>query len=215
MMRQNHKKTSKANEHHVPEVLEELDHEAKREWKNAVRFKNENNWLFTGFVMLIAALVIINTLYVVQSNKESPASSSSAATQQKSGKVLRSLQRAETPDFDAYISNVTEKDTHDPAYTFADTETMLIFDITIKNNTPATQQIIPSSQLFIHDRDGGLYKLHASSFVTNPLAAQDVASGQTITGQVSFVIPKRQTQPLLYVDLGWYAQAPVVFDVLH
>ena len=38
--------------------------------------------------------------------------------------------------------------------------------------------------------------------------------GKTVTGQLSFAVPKILAHPLLYIDLGWGDTAPVVIDVM-
>lgn len=194
--------------------FKKIDREARREWKNALRFKNENHWLFIGFVLLIAALVIINTAYIID-RSGMPHITSSSSSASTPNQIKTSLQNASAGGYDVAISNVTENADTDHAFPFAETETMLILDFRITNKTAAVQHLTPVNQLFIHDRDGGLYKMHASMYVTNPLAAQDLAPGDSAEGQISFAIPKTQTKPLLFVDPGWTNETPVVFDVLH
>ncbi len=52
-------------------------------------------------------------------------------------------------------------------------------------------------------------------YVTKQIAAGKIAPGKTISGQISFGIPKSATNPLLFVDTGWGNEAPIVIDVLR
>lgn len=189
-----------------------LDLEAKREWRNANRFMDENHLLFIGFVFLIAAAVIINTVYIINRTGKQVVNSSASALH---GTIYKSLDHAKSRTIKASIANVTESDTPDPAFPLNSTQTLLVLDISITNDTAVTQHLIPSTQLFVRDRDGGYYILQASSLLSNALASQDVSPGSTVTGQVAFAVPKRQTTLLLYIDVGWDNDTPIIFDVLH
>lgn len=189
-----------------------LDHEAKREWRNAIRFMDENHLLFTGFVLLLAAAVIINTVYVINHSGEQVVHHTSAAS---NNAIFKSLDHTQNRVAKVSIANVTESDTPDPAFPLNESQTLLVLDINITNLTTVSQRLVPSTQLFVHDRDGGLYVLQASSLVGDALVTQDVSPGATVKGQIAFAVPKRQTTPLLYVDLGWDNDTPIIYDVLH
>lgn len=197
---------------HLEQETKKLDREAKREWRNALKFMDENHLLFMGFVFLLAAAVIINTVYVINRSGKPVVNGSATAAY---GTIYKSLDQAENRVAKVSIANVTESDTPDPAFPLNDTQTLLVLDLTITNKTAVTQHLIPSTQLFVHDRDGGLYILQASSRLTNALAAQDLSPGASATGQVAFAVPKRQTTPLLYIDVGWDNDTPIIYDVLH
>lgn len=195
-------------------TIKELDAEAKREWKNVLRFKDENQLLFISFVLLIAAAVIINTVYVINRSDEAP--NNTAASQANSTtRIQRSLDTALSPVAMITVNNISENSSPDPAFPLRDDYTLLSLDISITNRSSATQQLIPTSQLFVHDRDGGHYPLQASIRLTHPLAAQALKAGQSAQGQIAFAVPKRQTSPLLFIDLGWDKSVPIVYDVLH
>lgn len=133
----------------------------------------------------------------------------------KSDRVLTSHQIASSDAYTIAIGSVTENDKKDPAFTISESETMLIADITITNNSAHTQDLLPSTQLYVRSREGSTYGMHPSVYVTSPLQAEKVLPGQTIQGQVSFAVPKILDRPLLYIDLGWDNYVPVVYDILH
>ncbi|MGV9001943.1 MAG: DUF4352 domain-containing protein [Candidatus Saccharimonadaceae bacterium] len=191
--------------------------EAKREWKHLKKFKNENHLLFTAFIVLLSAGIIINSVYMYQLTKNSAKQNNQAATLTvpDSAKYLTSHQAGANSALQVKVSNVTETDKVDRAFTILPDETMLIASIEITNTTTDTQQLIPVSQLYVRSSEGDYSALHASSFVTTPLAATELAPGKTASGQISFNVPKQVAHPLLYVDTGWGNTVPIVFDILY
>lgn len=191
-----------------------LEKEMKREWKVMKHFKDENKLLFMGFVWLVVAILAINTIYVISARTDNNGLVGKTVTPFASH-VLTSQQYAQTTAFAVHIDNVTETDKQDVAFPLLEGNTMLILDISITNNTVTQQDFYPVNQLFVRDQEGGNYAPHASIYITNPIPAESLKPGQTVSGQISFEIPKRLTRPLLYVDLGWDNQLPIVYDVLR
>lgn len=206
--------------HHTklrPQHTSPFRRELRRDWKLFKHFQNENHLLVMAFVWLLIAIAIINTIYIIDrhTDQEEQREHNTTPTFSFVGTTLTSQQEVKTPAFNAHVSNVYETDKTDYAFPFDTGQTILIFDISITNNTAASQDFYPANQLFVRDQEGGSYQPHASMYVTRPVAAQTIKPGQTVSGQISFAIPKRLTRPLLYVDLGWNNQTPAVFDVLH
>ena len=199
-------KKAKQNESGLDGEVKEL----KREWKHFRRFKDENHLLFAAFVIVLTSLVVLNAFYVISKNRNNEVVVSNDANQ-----VLTSLQSGNNPSQKVTISNVSENDKMDYAFTIDPSETMLILDVSITNTSSATKQLIPVNQFFVRTSQGETAALHASMYVTNPLKSEDLAPGQTAKGQISFNVPKREAKPLLYVDTGWDNYVPIVFDVLH
>lgn len=194
--------------------IEKLEGELKKEYKFLKRFKdkNENHLLFAAFLIVMTSMVVVNTLFIIDYVPSSHnRNSASAANNQK---ILTSLQKATSDAYEVMVSNVTVTDKADPAFALAPTDTMLIMDISITNLSTGIQQLVPSSQLYVRDQQGGFYMLHPSSYVANPLILTTVSPGNTVKGQLSFGIPKILAHPLLYVDLGWKDNAPAVIDVM-
>ncbi len=200
-------------------ITNEVDREvrgAKREWRHLVQLTDENHLLFTAFVILLAAAVIINTAYVLNHNSLSFSTRhTKTIIVPDSSAVLTSLQIGSNSAETVKVSKVTENNNTDYAFAIDPSETMLIMDFSITNNTPATQQLIPVNQLYVRSRTGDYANLHASMYVTTPLSATELAPGKTATGELSFNVPKSVAHPLLYVDTGWDKNVPLVFDVLH
>lgn len=201
--------------HDTPiDIIEDEVKELEREYKHFERFRDENSLLMGVFVLGIAALVLINTLFWVhltrnRADQESKQISSIASAQ------TTSLQTARNFALSAKVQNVTENTATDKAFPLPNDQTLLIMDIAITNKTKTKQQLIPVNQLFVRSSEGDYSPLHASMHVISPLAAQDVAPGKTVHGQLSFAIPKRVDTPLLYIDTGWGKSTPLVIDVLH
>ncbi len=198
----------------VSEVVEKEVKEVKREWRQFLRFKDENRLLFASFIVVLTAIVVINTLYIVNYTNRGT-DDGTVATQPNPNLVLTSLQTGTNHAVQARVSNVSENSKRDYAFTIDPSDTMLTMDISITNLTSVTQQVLPSNQLYVRSNEGDYAPLHPSMYLTNALAATDVQPGQTVKGQISFDVPQRVASPLLYVDTGWGGYAPLVFDVLH
>lgn len=168
--------------------------------------KDEKHLLLMSLVLLLAAALVINAIYITNQLK--------AAQAYNGGHVLTSSQTAQTPELAAAVKNVSESDKIDIAFTLPEGETMLVMDFSITNHTKSIQDFIPTSQLYVRTRVGDYRPLHPSLKVKNAIKAGQIAPGETISGQISFGVPKAATNPLLFVDTGWEAAAPVVFDVL-
>lgn len=190
--------------------------EVKREWRHFVKFKDENQLLFAAFVVVMLAAVVINTVYIL--NRDGPriiGHSNFVPAVSDASKVLTSLQTGISPATTVKISNVTEQDATDYAFTLDPNELMLLMDISITNTSNRNQRLTPVNQLFVRSDEGDQTALHASMYVKNPLPDVELAPGKTATGKISFNVPKRVAHPLLYVDLGWDQQVPIVFDALR
>lgn len=130
-------------------------------------------------------------------------------------KILLPQQTAKSRAYTITLSDVALSDKHDPAFTLDDNENMLVAKLTITNNSPTNQDLYPVNQIYIRTQDGLYYQMHPSMYVTEPMRAGQVSPGQTISGQVSFAIPKAVKQPFLYVDLAWEDYVPVVYNLLN
>lgn len=186
--------------------------EVKREWRNLLRFNDENRLLFAAFIVVLCSLLVINGLFLMNTLSTSPPP---VQTREQTNQYVTSHFEATNGALTAKIKNVTENDKKDYAFTLDPSETMLIMDIVIKNTTNQTQHLIPSTQLYTRSNEGDFAQLHASMYVTNPLPAKDLVPGESVSGQISFNVPKRVAMPLVYVDTGWGNYGPVIFDALH
>ncbi len=213
-MKKPHIRHKKPLEEHILDEVDKEIKEVKREWKHLLKFKDENRLLFTSFVILVAALVIVNTIFWIDHSSQQNTVVHVPVTD-KNSRVLTSLETGENSALRVSIKDVSENDKKDYAFTLPPTETMLIMNISITNETDVSQQLIPVNQLYVRTDEGIYAGLHASMYVTDPLAADELPAGKTATGQISFNVPKNADRPLLYVDTGWDDTVPLVFDVLH
>jgi hypothetical protein len=104
---------------------------------------------------------------------------------------------------------------YDPAFTLLEDESLLTANVTIINNTNSIQELYPSTQFFIRTKDGLYYQMHPSMHIKDPLQSGNINPGQSISGKISFVVPKSLSRPLLYIDLGWENHTPIVYDILR
>lgn len=208
------KKKAKKPDPSVGTVVDAEIKEVKREWRNLLKFTDENKILFAAFLVVMTALVVINTIYIVVRTNDN-ADSTVSTVQANPNLILTSLQTGTNNVIQAKVSNVTENSKTDYAFPIDANSTMLILDIEITNRTQQLQKLIPVNQLFVRSDEGDYSPMHASMYVTNPLPSTDLQPGQTIKGEISFEVPKRVASPILYVDTGWNGYAPLLFDVLH
>lgn len=216
-MKRIHFRRKKSLDERIGQEISKEVKEARREWRHFIKFKDENYLLFTAFVILLAAGVIINTVYLINRDNNIDKHKTQAETflVPDSSRVLTSQQTGTNVAETVKISSVTENDKTDQAFTLDPSETMLIMNISITNNSASSQHLIPVSQLYVRSDEGDHATLHASMYVSSPLSATDLKPGQTATGQISFNLPKRIAHPLLYIDTGWERTTPLVFDVLR
>lgn len=172
--------------------------------------KDEDHLIFTGFLVIIIALVTIAAVQVTMR----PTNSVVSTPIPFHTRILTSNERGNADGYEVAISNVTVNESADPAFPIESDETMLIMDFSITNHTPKQQDFTPVTQLYVRSREGNYYQMHASTKVQNPISAAVIEPEQTVSGQISFAVPKRLSEPLLYIDTGWNNTTPLVFDVL-
>ncbi len=199
----------------LEEVVEDQAKELKREYKRFEKFRDENSLLLGVFVAAIVALLVVNTLFWVQFTNHRYKKDQQDTATVVSVKTGTSLQTARNFAVQARVSNVGENTAVDHAFPLAENETMLIMDIAITNRTEQTQQLFPSTQLYVRSDEGDYAPMHASSHIKNPLGATDLRPGQSASGQISFAVKKHLSRPLLYIDTQWNLSTPLVIDVLH
>jgi hypothetical protein len=78
----------------------------------------------------------------------------------------------------------------DPAFTPAPDQDIVIIPVTLTNHAKTNYQFLPALSTYIRDEEGGIYKMHPTVYLKNPLPAGDVAAGATVSGELSYAIPK-------------------------
>lgn len=129
-------------------------------------------------------------------------------------KFLNSSQPVERDSYKLEVLGVARQLKPDPAFNPDPDMATLVVDVRLTNKSAGPQQLIPATQFYVRTRDGDVYILHASMYVTKQLPAEFIEGGQSVTGQLSFAVPKALTNPLVYVDLGWDNATPAVIDIL-
>lgn len=192
-----------------------LEEKIVKEWRylSKIKIKDENHLLFAGFIIVILSLLVINTIFIVYKNPGLRELPRIVFAESSTAKVLTSLQVAENSASTVYIKDVTSSDAPDPAFPLSENETLLMMNVTIKNNSLAEQHLSPTLQIFVRTRDAGYYPFMMTTKTTNLLPVTDVKPGETVSGDVSFAIPKSIAEPLLYIDLGWENVAPIIYNV--
>lgn len=173
--------------------------------------KDENHLLFTGFVMIMIAVVVISTFRLFSESSVSLSINRSHVSAPT--RILGTNAVAYTDDYEVFVTDVSSSNKQDPAFPLESGETLLRFNISLTNTSQIEQTFTPVTQLYIRSREGGYYQMHPSMSLTNPIQSGALSPGQTIDGEVSFAIPEGLAEPLLYVDPGWDDIVPVVISV--
>jgi|GEM_PF-3644053 len=174
-------------------------------------FHDEERVLFFGIIILITVM----TSWFVSAYGTNQKKQASVVRYGNANKILKSQELAKTPAYIIQVLSASENSQQDRAFSYEDSGTMLIANISITNTTTKEQDIIPSIQFYVRTADGLYYQMHPSMFVTEPMQTGKVKPGATVKGQISFVVPKILTHPYLYLDLGWDGYTPTVYDILH
>jgi hypothetical protein len=77
----------------------------------------------------------------------------------------------------------------------------LILSFTLKNVSKETISILPANDTYVKDSNGNVYSLSPVG-LDNPFRAGELLPGDTITGQLSYLVPK-DTPLKLYIDALW------------
>lgn len=210
------KKHSKKHESVLDEVIDVPVEAVKKEWRllKYIWIKDEDHLLFASFIVVLVAAVVIGGVYVSSHQPHIVYKSSSGFSSTDVSKVLTSSNTAVAGAFTAKISNVTETTKKDPTFPLADTETLLLMDLTVTNTSASNQNFIPSTQLYVRDTQGNEYPFRPFVSMAGIIESGELVPGKSISGKITFAVPKRLSDPLLYLDLGWDNYVPVVFSPL-
>ena len=166
----------------------------------------ENKLVPSAILVALVVLVIIAGIFVRNHLQSTDFYSQSHVTV--------STEQVQTKSLAAAISQISEIDKRDPAFTLADTEVLLVMRLELTNKTASEQYFIPTANLYVRTGQGDYRPLHPSMFIKDPIYSGTLKPGQTIVGQISFSVPRTATNPMLYIDTGWNAEVPVVFSPL-
>lgn len=92
----------------------------------------------------------------------------------------------------------------------SDNEKGLVLAIKVKNLSSGSKPFLPANQLFIKSRDGMIYQMRPVSGVNDAITAGDIPAGETLEGEVSFIVDKTAEQLRLFVDSRWDDEPPIV-----
>jgi hypothetical protein len=167
---------------------------------------NDLHVLLLAVSLLLACILVVNGIYLYarMSNHDNDFPNT----------VLTSKDTARTSAVSVSLSKITENSAMDYAFTLDDSQTMLILTVSITNNSSTSQRLLPVNQFYVRTRTGDYAALHPSMYIKHPLAAATLKPGQTVSGELSFGVPKSASDLYFYADTGWNNQTPVVFNVL-
>lgn len=199
----------------LEEAVEDEAKELRREFKRFEKFRDENSLLFGVFVAAVVAILVVNTLFWAQYTARRHEKENRVTTTVANLTSSTSLQTAHNFAVSARVSNVGTKTEQDRTFPTEPGKTLLVMDITVTNKTGNNQQLVPVTQFYVRSSDGQYATLYPSTKLKKALLPQDLRSGESASGQLSFAISERTTRPLLYIDTLWGRSTPLVIDVLH
>ena len=178
------------------------------------KFRHEHSLLFAAFVLGITTIVVLNTIILAKIFLYgAPVFSQNPGVTVYPGWTT-SLQLAGNGAMQAQVRNVAMHDS-DPVFHVSEAQKILAMDVTVKNTTTSRQHFIPVNNLYVRSEEGTYSALRMSVHAKNPIPAQEIDPGETVSGQITFAVPSTVATPLLYVDTGWDRTVPLVIDVLH
>lgn len=95
----------------------------------------------------------------------------------------------------------------------SDNEKGLVLAIKIKNLSSGSKPFLPANQLFIKSRDGMIYQMRPVSGVNNAIDAGDIPAGESLEGEISFIVDKTAEQLRLFVDSRWDSEPSIVIEI--
>lgn len=111
-------------------------------------------------------------------------------------------QTLSTKAYELTLSNLRHDSVGDAVYKPANGDEFVVFTIKVKNSTASQLQFLPVLQAYLKDSAGKTYSMTPAP-LTNPIQAGGVKGGDTISGQISFEVPKGKTDLNFYFDPGW------------
>jgi hypothetical protein len=165
-------------------------------------------------ITIIAALAATTSiLYTRETKSTAP---KTVTNNIKPAVVLKTSDVASTNEYEVSVTGTYESTSAIKGLSrLRPDEVFLVFSLTVKNKTAISQPFYVSNQIFARDPKTGLLFTFSPAETSNPFPSGMIEPGQTASGQLSFVMPKSLTRPLVYVDLGWDDVVPIVFSPLQ
>jgi Domain of unknown function (DUF4352) len=91
----------------------------------------------------------------------------------------------------------------------ADTDSFLVVNIRITNTSTERLDFFPEPSTHLRDSHGLSYKM-APTRLTQPLQPGSIMNGESIDGQVSYLIPLTEEHPVLYIGSQWPGESVTV-----
>ena len=135
-------------------------------------------------------------------------------TQQGSGGNAGVGKKISTNSFDITVNNVTRLPYRD-VFTRAliDGQTALIVRLTVVNTSANAQPFLPVNDMFIKDNYGSIRQMKPVYGIDSPIVAGQLEPGESVTGDISFVLENSNANINLFFDPRWDASPPAVIEV--
>jgi|GEM_PF-4173343 len=89
----------------------------------------------------------------------------------------------------------------------------LVIRLTVKNKSDVPQAFLPVNDMFIKDNFGAIHQLEPVFGIPSPIMAGELAAGQSVTGDVSYVLENKNRDLRLFFDPRWDASPPIAIEL--
>lgn len=159
-----------------------------------------NNYFWLSTLLLVAAVTLLLATITLQHNQY-------VATHAVPSTPHAVNQTFKAGNSEITVRNVSYTDGTMP-FIAPENKHYVIFDIKIKNISLKPIQVLPSSDMYMKDTSGTVSLLSPYS-LTDPFRAGELASGEAIHGQLSYLIAKKG-EVKLFIDAKWSGAAQPV-----
>ncbi len=162
---------------------------------NRTSSQTDRKLFYSAIIVLVLSFVVLG--FAVHSEQRSRGNVQRSAEQQT---AFHSGQAISLGSATMRISNLTYSDGSGHFIAPAGKH-YLIVDLTVKNYSDAPINVLPSNDTYVKDSAGRVVYLTPYE-VSQPFRAGELLPGETITGQLSYLVPK-SGQLNYYIDAIW------------
>ncbi len=89
----------------------------------------------------------------------------------------------------------------------------LVVRLTVQNRSNTKQPFLPVNDVFIKDNYGSIRQLEPVYGIKSPIKAGDLMPGQSVTGDISFVLDNKNGSIRLFFDPRWESSPPAAIQL--
>ena len=132
--------------------------------------------------------------------------------------ITRSHEIGELVSIDRLYSVAVTKATFDnsiaPKLHLPDTERVLVLDVQVKNLSKQPLNYLPIIHTFLRDDQGNTYSF-TPGLTSNVMQAKLITPGETLRGELAFIVPSEYLPLWFYFDAKFDDQGPISFRIVR